>query len=246
MRNRNLLFNQSTNSIVANLCIILARGGSKRIPRKNINNFLGKPIIAYTIEAAFKSKLFDMVMVSTDDLEIADIAKKYNAEVPFLRSKSNADDFATTADVIIEVLQKFESDGKKFDYACCCYATAPFITSERLVEGFEILITQNADSVFPITAFSYPIFRGLKKSDKGKISMLWPENLNKRSQDFPEAYHDAGQWYWLIGDRFIKSKQIFTNNSIGLEISQLEVQDIDNNHDWHLAEIKHAYLQSLK
>lgn len=231
---------------MSKLCIIPARGGSKRIPRKNIRDFLGKPIIAYSIEAALQSGLFDKVMVSTDDGEIAEVSNKYGAEVPFLRSTSTSDDFATTADVLAEVLKQYENLGISFEYACCCYATAPFITAQRLAEGFDKLIAENVDSVFPITAFSYPIFRSLKKSNDGRIGMIWPENLNKRSQDFLEAFHDAGQWYWFVVDRFLKSKQIFTNNSIGLEISPLEVQDIDNEHDWHLAELKYGYLQSLK
>lgn len=231
---------------MSKLCIIPARGGSKRIPRKNIREFLGKPIIAYTIEAALESGLFNKVMVSTEDEEIAEVSKKYGAEVPFLRSKSTSDDFATTADVLVEVLKQFENKGINFDYACCCYATAPFITPKRLGEGFNKMIAEEADSVFPISAFSYPIFRSLKKSDDGRVGMIWPENLNKRSQDFPEAFHDAGQWYWFLVDKFLKSRQFFTNNSIGLEISPLEVQDIDNEHDWHLAEVKYGYLQSLK
>jgi pseudaminic acid cytidylyltransferase len=228
------------------LCIIPARGGSKRIPRKNIRDFLGKPIIAYTIEAALQSGLFDKVMVSTDDPEIAEVSKKHGAEVPFMRSASTSGDFATTADVIAEVLKQYEAEGISFEYACCCYATAPFITSIRLGEGFDRIVEKNADSVFPISAFSYPIFRSLKKSEEGRIEMIWPENMNKRSQDFPEAFHDAGQWYWFIVDRFLKSGQLFTSNSVGLEISPLEVQDIDNEHDWHLAELKYGYLQGLK
>ncbi|RZS98264.1 pseudaminic acid cytidylyltransferase [Cecembia calidifontis] len=231
---------------MSKLCIIPARGGSKRIPRKNIRDFWGKPIIAYSIEAALQSGLFDKVMVSTDDEEIAGVSVKYGAEVPFMRSASTADDFATTADVLAEVLKKYENEGISFEYACCCYATAPFTTAQRLAEGFNKLITENADSVFPISAFSYPIFRSFKRSDDGRVGMIWPENLNKRSQDFPEAFHDAGQWYWFVVDRFLKSGQLFTNNSIGLEISTLEVQDIDNEHDWHLAELKYGYLQSIK
>lgn len=231
---------------MSKICIIPARGGSKRIPRKNIRDFLGKPIIAYSIETALHSGLFDKVMVSTDDEEIAEVSKKYGAEVPFFRSASTSDDFATTADVLTEVLNQYENLGISFEYACCCYATAPFTTAQRLAEGLNKLIVDNADSVFPISAFSYPIFRSLKKSEDGRIGMIWPENLNKRSQDFLEAFHDAGQWYWFVVDRFLKSKQIFTNNSIGMEISPLEVQDIDSEHDWHLAELKYGYLQSLK
>jgi pseudaminic acid cytidylyltransferase len=231
---------------MSKLCIIPARGGSKRIPGKNIRNFLGKPIIAYTIEAALDSRLFDKVMVSTDDEKIAEISNQYGAEVPFLRSASASDDFATTAQVITEVLKQYEHNGVNFDYACCCYATSPFTTSIRLKEGFLKLIEENPDSVYPITAFTYPIFRSLKKLDNGRVGMIWPENRTKRSQDFPKAFHDAGQWYWFVVDIFLKSKNLLTNNSIGLEISPMEVQDLDNEYDWHLAELKYSYIKSFK
>jgi len=229
-----------------NICIIPARGGSKRIPRKNIKDFLGKPIISYSIEAALASNLFDIVMVSTDDVEIAKIAQKYGAEVPFMRSEANSNDVASTAEVIEEVLEWYQKQGLEFKHACCCYATAPFVTAARLQEGYQKLTTQKATSVFPIAAFDYPIWRSLQMDNNDKVQMNWPEHINSRSQDLPKAYHDAGQWYWIMVSEFIKNKKLFTENSIGLELSPIEVQDIDNEHDWKIAEMKYEFIQSIK
>jgi pseudaminic acid cytidylyltransferase len=222
------------------IAIIPARGGSKRIPRKNIKNFLGKPIIAYSIEAALKSKLFDEVMVSTDDNEIAEISKSLGASVPFFRSESNSNDHAGTVDVLVEVLKQYESLGHIFDYACCIYPTAPFITPQILETGFYTV--QDYDTIFPIVRFSYPIQRALQKSH-GKTAMIWPENIAKRSQDLPEAFHDAGQWYWFNVHNFISCKKLWTDNSHGIEISELEAQDIDNESDWQIAEMKYELLK---
>jgi pseudaminic acid cytidylyltransferase len=221
-----------------NLCIITARGGSKRIPRKNIKDFLGKPIIAYSIETALKSNLFDYVMVSTDDDEIAEVSKKYGAYVPFKRSKANSDDFTGTADVILEVLSDLKEIQKQFDYACCIYPTAPFITIEKIEESYQLLIDKQFDSVFPICKFSYPIQRALQIKNS-KTSMIWPENLNKRSQDLPQTYFDAGQFYWLKVEKFIEHKKVFTQNTGSIILDELEVQDIDNDSDWKLAELKY-------
>lgn len=181
-----------------NLCIIPARGGSKRIPRKNIRDFLGKPIIAYSIEAALKSELFDEVMVSTDDNEIAEVAKKYGAKVPFLRSIKNSDDYSTTLDVIKEVLSNYLLKlNMKFEQACCIYPTAPLIKIEHLKSGFNKLISNDFTSVFAAVEFSYPIWRGLSINEDGTSSMIWPQHVNDRSQDLQKVYHDAGQWYWF-------------------------------------------------
>lgn len=229
-----------------NLCIIPARGGSKRIPRKNIKFFLGKPIIAYSIEAAIESNLFDEVMVSTDDEEIVEIAKGYGAKVPFLRSAENADDFSTTVDVLIEVIKTYEKMGKQYTQACCIYPTAPFITQEHLKEGFEKLISENRNSVFPIVPFSYPIWRGLKNSGSGKVEMLWPEHINSRTQDLETVYHDAGQWYWFDIPSLKREMRLFTDNTASIILSPLEVMDIDNPSDWIIAEMKYEYLQSIK
>jgi N-acylneuraminate cytidylyltransferase len=231
---------------MSNLCIIPARGGSKRIPRKNIRDFLGKPIIAYTIESAIMSNLFDVIMVSTDDSEIAEIAKKYGAQVPFFRSEENANDFATTAAVIYEVINNYAKINQEFEYICCCYPTAPLMTSDHISKGFQKLQQYNIDTVFPIAAYDYPIFRSLKMDEKGLVVMNWPDNLNVRSQDLPQAYHDAGQWYWMKTNTFIKYGKIIDENALGVLLDALEVQDIDNEIDWKIAELKYELLQSLK
>lgn len=224
------------------IAIITARGGSKRIPKKNIKDFLGKPIIAYSIIAALESKLFDEVMVSTDDMQIAEISKSLGAKVPFMRSKGNSNDYAGTSDVILEVLDKYKKNGNIFDYCCCIYPTAPFITLEKLEESFELFKVKNYDSLFPVVKYSYPIQRSYKFVDD-KISMVWPENYSKRSQDLEQIYHDAGQFYWLKVEEFNKKKQIYTDNSGAIIVSEIEAQDIDNEEDWKLAEMKFKLLK---
>lgn len=226
------------------LAIITARGGSKRIPRKNIKDFLGKPIIAYSIEAAIKSNLFDEVMVSTDDNEIAEISKQYGAKVPFLRSNKNSDDYSGTADVLIEVMNKYKELAINFDLGCCIYPTAPLIKPENIIKAHNLLINEKFDSVFPVVKFSYPIFRALK-IENNKVKMIWEENLTKRSQDFPDAFHDAGQFYWFKVNEFIITKKIFTENTGAIELVENEVQDIDNEIDWELAEMKYKLLNEI-
>ncbi|PKB42619.1 N-acylneuraminate cytidylyltransferase [Cellulophaga sp. RHA19] len=226
---------------MANLAIIPARGGSKRIPRKNIKVFLGKPIIAYSIEAAIQSNLFDEVMVSTDDEEIAQIAKEYGATVPFLRSKNNANDFAVLADVVQEVVSKYKENNKNFDNICCILPTAPFVTSKKINEAYTTFIDNNFDSVFPVLEFSFPIQRSLK-IEADKVAMVWSEHLNTRSQDLESRYHDSGQFYWLKSTSFNNNKKLFTDNSGAIIISELEAQDIDTETDWKLAEIKYKLL----
>lgn len=218
------------------LAIITARGGSKRIPKKNIKEFCGKPIILYSIEAALKAEIFQEVMVSTDDREIADLAKRAGASVPFMRSEATSNDFATTDEVILEVLKEYEKKGKTFDSFCCIYPTAPFITSERLKEAMELL--DGADSVMPVVPFSYPPQRGLLINEKGKIERQFPEYLMVRSQDLPKIYHDSGQFYACRTEVFLKEKTTDVNNLVPLILSELEVQDIDTIEDWELAEIK--------
>jgi N-acylneuraminate cytidylyltransferase len=223
-----------------NLCIIPARGGSKRIPRKNIKDFLGKPIISYSIEAALNSKLFEEVMVSTDDEEIAGIAKEYGAKVPFFRSKKNADDFATTADVLMEVIESYNEISQNFDNICCIYPTAPFTTAKKLIKANLKLEEESLDAVFPVMPFSYPIQRALKIGDS-KVSFFYPEFENSRSQDLEEAFHDSGQFYFIKTKAFLKNKSIFTANTGGIIINDLEAQDIDNETDWKIAEIKYKF-----
>lgn len=224
------------------VAIITARGGSKRIPQKNIKEFLGIPVIAYSIKAALNSKLFDEVMVSTDSLDIARIAKESGAVVPFMRSEKTSDDFATTADVLIEVIDNYKKIGKDFDLLCCIYPTAPFVTQKKLKDSLSLMLEKKADSVMPIIKFSYPIQRALRNTENSHIEYFWPENGNKRSQDLEKSYHDAGQFYWIKTDVLLSYKSLVAKNTIGFEISELEAQDIDEESDWKLAEIKYQLL----
>ncbi|MHB1105205.1 MAG: pseudaminic acid cytidylyltransferase [Lutibacter sp.] len=231
---------------MASLCIIPARGGSKRIPKKNIKDFLGKPIIAYSIEAAINSGLFDEVMVSTDDQEIAEIAISFGAKVPFLRTDKTANDYATTFDVIEEVLSQYHYHNKNFEFMCCLYACAPFITAGKLADSFKILQKNDFDSVFPVMTFGFPIQRALKKGIDNKINFFYPEFGLTRSQDLEKSYHDAGQFYWMNTETCLRKKKIITDNSGSIIVSELEGQDIDNETDWKLAEMKYELLQSIK
>lgn len=223
------------------VAIITARGGSKRIPHKNIKEFCGKPIISYSIEAALKAGCFDEVMVSTDDAQIAEIASEYGAKVPFMRSEENSDDFATTRDVILEVLKQYENEGVAFDYVCCIYPTAPFITAERLRESMELLQEKQADSVFPVVQFSFPPQRGVVLDD-GKAVFKWPEYMLARSQDLEPFYHDCGQFYCLNVEAFKQQKLLCMKKTYPVILDELEVQDIDNETDWKLAELKYRLL----
>lgn len=226
---------------MANLCIIPARGGSKRIPRKNIKDFLGKPIIAYSIEAAINSKLFDEVMVSTDDTEIAEIARKYGASVPFIRSKKNSDDFASTIDVIEEVIEGYKSIGLSFKYCCCIYATAPFISAETLIKGHNLLVKEKLDCIFPALEYNFPIQRALKRNSNGKTSMFQPEYLKSRSQDLEKSYHDAGQFYFFGIQKVLDQKKLWTDNTGAIVVDAMNGQDIDNMDDWKIAEFKFRF-----
>jgi len=224
------------------IAIITARGGSKRIPRKNIRDFLGKPIILYSIEAALKAKCFTEVMVSTDDPEIAAIAKEAGASVPFMRSAETADDHSTTADVISEVLNSYKTQlNQEFDFCCCIYPTAPFVTTARLESAYDLLIEKSAKSVVPVVRFGFPILRSFKM-ENGFVSMNWPEYMTTRSQDLAPAYHDAGQFYFLHTPSFLAERKLFTDHTVGYEMPESEVQDIDNEEDWKIAEIKYSFL----
>lgn len=222
---------------MSNVAIITARGGSKRIPRKNIRPFLGKPIIAYVIEAALQSGLFSEVMVSTDDAEIAEIARQYGASVPFLRTTETADDYATTAAVLSEVLSQYEQQGKQFDYACCLYPTAPFVTPKLLMRAFSTLTEKQFDTVYPVQPFSFPIQRAVFLRDS-TVQWFQPEHALTRSQDLEPAYHDAGQFYFFNVNTFQQSHRLITANSGGIVISEMAAHDIDNETDWQVAEFK--------
>jgi len=225
------------------IAIIPARGGSKRIPGKNIKTFGGRPIIAYSIAAACGAACFEQVMVSTDDAQIKSVAEGQGASVPFLRSPGNSDDFAAIADVCLEVLQQYEAQGQTFDLLCCILPTAPFVSSARLIEGLELLCRSEADAVVPVAAFSYPVQRALQIDEKGTLSMIWPENYNKRSQDLPPSYHDAGQFYWIRTEVLKSEKKFFVANSRALILADAEVQDIDSPEDWQLAELKYSLIK---
>lgn len=227
------------------LAIITARGGSKRIPYKNIREFCGRPIIVYSIEAALNSDVFDEVMVSTDDEKIAEIAKEAGAKVPFLRSAETSNDFATTADVILEVLAEYEKQGQNFDSACCIYPTAPFITSDKLKNAVELLESKAYDSVMPVTEFSFPPLRGMVM-DGDKVSYKWEEFSLARSQDLDKIYHDVGQFYVIDIENFKEAKRLVTQNTGAIVIDELEMQDIDNEVDWKLAELKYQLMQESR
>jgi len=220
------------------LAIIPARGGSKRIPHKNIKLFLGKPIISYSIQAALQSGCFNEVMVSTDDQEITRIAKKFGAVVPFLRSQKASNDEATTADVIDEVLHQYRRRGRQFEFFCTLYPTAPFVTPEKLRSAFEILKKTDVDSVMPVVKYSSPIQRALIIKN-GKLRRLHPEYAKTRSQDLPPTYHDPGQFYFMRTKAFVNRH--LTNNTIPFEIPELEAQDIDTPQDWIIAEYKYRF-----
>lgn len=224
------------------IAIITARGGSKRIPRKNIKIFNGKPIINYSIEAALKSGIFDEVMVSTDDEEIAGISKKAGASVPFFRSRETSTDTATTADVLLEVLDRYEDMGRTFEYGCCIYPTAPFVTARKLKEAMDKLVESGAESIVPMQEFSYPPQRGLFIDDNGLVKMLHPEYATTRSQDLQKQYHECGQFYIFRNDAFKIQKDTTMERSIPYIIDPVESQDIDNESDWILAELKYRFL----
>ena len=222
------------------LAIITARGGSKRIPRKNIKEFCGKPILCYSIEAAKNAGVFDEIMVSTDDEEIADIARAFGAKVPFFRSAETANDFASTDDVIMEVIQEYQKLGEHFDAFCCIYPTAPFLTGERLKAAMELL--KEADSVMPVVPFSYPPQRGLIVNPSGFVERQFPEYATARSQDLQKIYHDCGQFYACRTAPFLEAGTTDVERLVPLILSEMEVQDIDTLEDWEIAEIKYRRL----
>lgn len=224
--------------MMKNLAIIPARGGSKRIPRKNVKPFLGKPMLAYSIEAALATGLFDEVMVSTDDEEIAEVARQYGAKVPFMRSAETANDFATTADVLNEVLNNYKEKGIEFDNFCCIYATAPMTQSDSIKSAYDRLMSSDFTVVYPVVQFSYPIWRCLDLAEDGTMKRHWPEYENSRSQDLPKEYHDTGTFYWY------KTKEWLAGDVRigGIEVDETTIQDIDTETDWKLAEMKYKLL----
>lgn len=217
------------------LAVIPARGGSKRIPRKNIREFCGKPMLAWSIQAAFDSGCIDRVIVSTDDQEIADVARKFGAEVPFIRPAILADDYAGTTAVVQHVVQRLIDEGVDVEQTCCLYATAPFVTGDDLRRGLDLLNENKASFAFAVTNYAYPVQRALKLTEAGKIAMFHPEYAETRSQDLEEAYHDAGQFYWGTREAWLTAQAIFAEHSVPVMQPPYRVQDIDTPSDWDRA-----------
>jgi len=229
------------------VAIIPARGGSKRIPHKNVKSFFGKPMIQYSIEAALRSGLFDEVIVSTDDAEIKKIAEDLGARVPFERPTTLADDFTPLAGVVAHSLQYLrDNEGKDYEAACCILATAPFIHVDDLKKGYRLLSDMKAPAVVPVTSFAFPIFRALKISTEGAIEMVWPEHELTRSNDLPETFHDAGQFYWLETKTFLRDRRLYAKGARPLVIPRYRVQDIDTLEDWERAEKIYRGLHSAQ
>lgn len=220
-----------------NVAIIPARGGSKRIPRKNIKLFFGKPMIAWSIEAAIESQCFDRIIVSTDDEEIATVARQYGAEVPFMRPEALANDYAGTIPVIKHAVEWLALQGDKPEYACCIYATAPFIKVEDIAKGLDLLQKNRCDYAFSVTSFAAPIQRAFKITSENRLEMFNPENFIKRSQDLEPAFHDAAQFYWGTAQAWLNEKPLYAKESVPIELPRYRVQDIDTPEDWQRAEL---------
>ena len=218
------------------LAIIPARGGSKRIPRKNIRPFCGRPMIAWTIEAARQSACFDGIVVSTDDPEIAEVARACGAEVPFMRPSSLSDDYTGTIPVIAHAIEWHERRGTNPTQVCCLYATAPFVQADDLKQGLQMLQKEVCDYVFPVTSYAFPIQRAVRMTPAGRVEMFNPEQFNTRSQDLEEAYHDAGQFYWGSAQAWLEGRPIFSPEAAALILPRFRVQDIDTPEDWERAE----------
>ena len=226
-----------------NVAVIPARGGSKRIPNKNIKLFAGKPIIAYSIEAAKHAGIFDRIVVSTDSEHIAQVARRFGAEVPFLRPAELSDDHTPTAPVVAHTLHWLAASGCPAEHVCCIYATAPFVQPEYVTEGYHLLTAQQVSSVFSVTSFPFPIFRALKMAEDGHMAMFWPEYELTRSNDLPAAYHDAGQFYWLTCEAFLQDKKMYGRDALPVILPRYLVQDIDTPEDWETAEQMFQALQ---
>jgi len=225
------------------LCVIPARGGSKRIPRKNIKEFFGQPIISYSIKVAIASKCFDRVIVSTDDVEISEVAKSFGAEVPFFRPQELSDDYAGTIPVIKHAIEWFDNHEQPPSEVCCIYAAAPFVQEGAIRNAYEQMQLENADYCFSLTSFSFPIQRAVKLTPEKRISMFYPDFFEKRSQDLIEAYHDAGQFYWGKAEAFKLQKPFFSSTASPYILPRHLVQDIDTKEDWKRAELMFQVLK---
>lgn len=218
------------------LAVIPARGGSKRIPRKNIKPFCGKPMIAWSIEAAFASRCFDKIIVSTDDTEIAEVARAHGAEVPYMRPPELSDDHTGTTPVIANAVDWANHNLGTVEYACCIYATAPFVLAADLHRGFQLLKQQGAEYAFSVTSYPFPIQRAVKITNTRRIEMFTPEHFQSRSQDLEEAFHDAGQFYWGTANAWLQGKPLFSEHATPVKLPRHRVQDIDTPEDWERAE----------
>lgn len=228
------------------IAIIPARGGSKRIPRKNIKSFNGKPMIAWSIEAAKTSGLFERIIVSTDDIEIAEIAKQWGAEVPFMRPAELSNDYTGSTEVIAHATQWALDQGFNLEAVCCIYATAPFVQADDLKRGLTALKSGDWAYAFSVTDFAAPIFRSFHEHEDGGVEMFFPEYFSTRSQDLPIALHDAGQFYWGWPDAWLTDKRIFDKHSTPIVIPRWRVQDIDTPYDWLRAEILAPIIMNQK
>lgn len=226
-----------------NVAIIPARGGSKRIPRKNIRDFHGKPMIAWSIAAALASDCFHRVIVSTDDDAVAEVALRHGADVPFRRPASLSDDFTGTTPVVRHALEQLRAAGDSLGDVCCIYATAPFLRPDDLRQGLAMLRGEAADYAFSVTSFDFPIQRALRVTARGRVEMFWPEHAATRSQDLEEAFHDAGQFYWGTVDAWLAERPIFAPASVPVRLPRHRVQDIDTEEDWRRAELQFAALK---
>jgi len=224
------------------IAIITARGGSKRIPRKNIKEFFGQPMIKYAIDAAFESKIFDTVMVSTDDEEIAQIARKYGANVPFMRSEKASNDFASTMDVLLEVICQYKKMNIEFDTLCCIYPCVPFLKGNKLIDAYNVFTENDTDALMPIVRFSYPIQRALRINSGGFLEYVNPEYIESRSQDLEPMYHDVGMFYFYRINSLTNPEKTIKY----FEMKETEIQDIDTEEDWHYAEMKYLIINPDK
>lgn len=225
-----------------NIAVITARGGSKRIPRKNIKPFLGTPIIEYSIRAALQSEVFSEVMVSTDDEEIASVAQKAGAKVPFFRSAETSNDFATTVDVLLEVIESYDKIGRRFDQMCCIYPTAPFVTANAIKTAMMLLEQEKVDACIPVVRYSFPPQRSVVISGN-RLEFKWSENMYARSQDLEPMYHDCGQFYCLNINSFLEQRKVWMDNTVPFIQDEMNVQDIDTIEDWKIAEMKYKILR---
>lgn len=224
---------------MSTIAIITARGGSKRIPRKNIKEFMGKPMIAYAIEAALTSGMFDEVMVSTDDVEIASIARQYGAHVPFMRSEATSNDYATTYDVLSEVCEEYSKLGKHFDHICCIYPCVPFLTGEILSNACKEKSIRGAKALMPVVRYSFPIQRAVRVNKQGWLEYREPQFAAQRSQDLEPSYHDVGMFYIVDTKSLLEERTLVPSSTILFELDERNVQDIDTDDDWRLAELKY-------